>query len=437
MLGGSFWVAFIRNGIGAGLITAVFLLLDRPRFSLKKTACCYALFGLAVVVSFSIWYVIDQQNYIRFAGILAIPVIGIFCLFMSGETIYLSLYKMALGFYMLAVTVFCGIDASRMWFGASMWADIALRIVMCFVILVFITRKIRKSFLEGADILEEEMDLFSMAALLVSIVIAAMVALWPSDRTFSPFNISRTMYLFAMAGLIQYMMFRMYLHQGREHRYQIEKELMEMNEQLLRRQLEMMKETEEESIRIRHDIRHHFLLIEEYIKNGENEKLLSYVRQYREDLENRKRERICSNETVNSILSAYGRYAQEEKIHISMNVKISEHVAVRDIDLVAILANIVENAIHGCLHSGKSRQEICILIDEKGNKIAIQCKNTCTQDVQFHKGLPKSAKEGSVGVRSIVKVVSYYNGETDFFTEDGMFVARVLINIPQNPSIIP
>ena len=120
-----------------------------------------------------------------------------------------------------------------------------------------------------------------------------------------------------------------------------------------------------------------------------------------------------------------------------MNVKISEHVAVRDIDLVAILANIVENAIHGCLHSGKSRQEICILIDEKGNKIAIQCKNTCTQDVQFHKGLPKSAKEGSVGVRSIVKVVSYYNGETDFFTEDGMFVARVLINIPQNPSIIP
>lgn len=115
-----------------------FLLLDRPRFSLKKTACCYALFGLAVVVSFSIWYVIDQQNYIRFAGILAIPVIGIFCLFMSGETIYLSLYKMALGFYMLAVTVFCGIDASRMWFGASMWADIALRIVMCFVILVLL-----------------------------------------------------------------------------------------------------------------------------------------------------------------------------------------------------------------------------------------------------------------------------------------------------------
>ena len=93
MLGGSFWVAFIRNGIGAGLIMAVFLLLDRPRFSLKKTACCYALFGLAVVVSFSIWYVIDQQNYIRFAGILAIPVIGIFCLFMSGETIYLSKEK--------------------------------------------------------------------------------------------------------------------------------------------------------------------------------------------------------------------------------------------------------------------------------------------------------------------------------------------------------
>lgn len=242
--------------------------------------------------------------------------------------------------------------------------------------------------------------------------------------------------MLVMAGLIQYMMFRMYLHQGREHRYQVEKELLELNEQPYR-QIELMREAEEESIRLRHDMRHHFLLMEEYIKKKEYDKLLSYVRQYREDVENKKAERICSNETVNGILTAYGRYAEEEKIRITMDVNIAENITVRDIDLVAILANIVENAIHGCLHSGKSGQEIHLFMEQKGNKIAIQCKNTCTQDVKFHKGIPRSVQGKGVGVFSIIKVVSYYNGETDFFMEEGMFVARVLINIPQNPSNIP
>ena len=92
--------------------------------------------------------------------------------------------------------------------------------------------------------LEEEMNFFSIITLFVSIVIAALVAFWPSDQTFSMFNIMRTLVLLIMAGIIQYMMFRMYIHQGREHRYQVEKELLGMNEQLLRRQIELMKEAE-------------------------------------------------------------------------------------------------------------------------------------------------------------------------------------------------
>ena len=36
MLGGNFWVSFFRNGIGAGLMLAVFLMLDRPKVAMKK-----------------------------------------------------------------------------------------------------------------------------------------------------------------------------------------------------------------------------------------------------------------------------------------------------------------------------------------------------------------------------------------------------------------
>ena len=37
MLGGSFLVAVFRNTVSAGLMLSFFLMLDRPRFPMKKT----------------------------------------------------------------------------------------------------------------------------------------------------------------------------------------------------------------------------------------------------------------------------------------------------------------------------------------------------------------------------------------------------------------
>lgn len=430
MLGGSFGIAVLRSTISAGLVMTVFLLLDRPKFPMKETRIYYVLFGCLVVLSYSIWYMLDREGYIRFSGISVIPAVGIFCMSMSREKAYLSLYKIALGFYLLAIITVCGIDASRLWFGGDIWADIAVRIIMTLVILLMVFRKIRHIFLEGVDLLGEEMNIFSVVALFASIVIVGFVALWPGDHSLSIARVMRILVLFIMAGLIQYMMFRMYLHQGREHRYQVEKELLEMNEELLYDQLKQMRESGKEAVRIRHDMRHHCLLIEEYIKNGENEKLLAYVKQYEEDMESSRAERICANETINSILTAYRRYAKKEKISITMDVKASEEIAVRNIDMVAVLANVVENAIHGCLRSERVEKEIGLSVIQKGNKIVIRCKNTCAGDVEFQDGLPVSSSGRGIGVSSIMKVVSDYNGETDFSMDNGMFFVRILMHMP-------
>ncbi len=430
MLGGSFAIAFLRNGIGAALMMTVFLLLDHPRLSMKKAIGCYAAYWVVIVISFSVWYALSNENYIRFSGIAAVFTCGIFCTLMSSETIYLSLYRVALGFYLLSVTVFCGVDAARMWFHDNMWVDIGIRMLLAAASIVFIAKKIRKSFWEGIDFLREEMDLFSSAALLVLVPCASLMVYLPGVQPFSVFNAVRIMVLLFMAGLIQYMVFQIYLHRGKAHRYQVEKELLEMNEQLLHRQIELVRETELEAARIRHDIRHNCLLIEEYIKNADMDKLLAYVRQYGEEMENRETKRICSNDTINGILSVYARQAGEQKIPVELYVKIEDNIAIRDIDLVAILANVFENAINGCLRSGEQDRWIQLSVTQKENKIAVQCKNTCASDVKFYKGMPKSDTGGGMGAFSIVKVASYYNGEADFAVEGNLFITRILLNLP-------
>ncbi len=112
MLGGSFWVALLRNGMGGAMMMAVFFLLDRPRISMKNAIICYIVFWAAVVWGFSIWYYLRPYVFVRFAGFFSLPVIGVFCCMMSGDSLYLSLYKISLSFYLLSLCVFLGVDIS-------------------------------------------------------------------------------------------------------------------------------------------------------------------------------------------------------------------------------------------------------------------------------------------------------------------------------------
>lgn len=430
MLGGSFWIAVLRNAMSMGLMMSFFLMLDRPRYVMKKTIGCYVIFGSLTVTGYSLWYLNAAESFVKFASLSSIVVTGLFCGLMSSDRVYLSLYKMAVSFYLLSVCVFCGVDVARWWFDANVWVDILVRFVCTVIVLVFTWKKLRRQFLDGVDFLMEEMDLFSSVTLLISVMIGAVVAYWPNLQGFSIFNMVRAFVTLFMVGILQYTILHLYIHLGQEHYYQREKELLEINEQLLYRQMELMRESEMEAARIRHDVRHHTLLIKEYAQKGEIEELLEYLNQYDEDIENQKIKYISRNRAVNSILSVYARKARSRGIQVHMDVKIGEQPAIRDIDWIAILANAFENAIHGCESSGVSHQEISIYIARKGNKVVIRFSNTSAGNVNFHKGLPTSEKGTGLGVPSIMKAASRYDGETDFELQNGAFVTRILLNIP-------
>ena len=429
MLGGSFWIAFLRNGMSVVLMMSFFLMLDRPRFSMRTTVCCYIGFGLLILVSYSLWYLFANTSFVKMAAFSILPVIGIFCSLMSRENIYLSLYKTAAAFYLFSVGTFLGVDAARWWFDGNLWVDILVRFLSYSVILIFTWKKLRKEFLDGVDFLVEEMDWFSTFALFISIFLGAIMAYWPNLQGFSIFNMVRAFFVLAMAGFLQYTILHLYIHLGREHHYQTEKELLELNEQLLQSQIDIVGESEKEAARIRHDARHHILLIRDYVEKGNMENLLAYLNEYGEDVENRRAKPICAHPAVNSILSVYARQAKAKRIAVNIDVEIVHNIAVRDIDWVAILANVFENAIHGCGNSGKKEQEIDIYIRKKGKKIIIQCTNTCADDIKFRKGIPKSGSGEGIGTASIIMTASRYSGEVDFAMENGRFITRVLLNL--------
>jgi len=208
---------------------------------------------------------------------------------------------------------------------------------------------------------------------------------------------------------------------------------MQMNHRLLERQLELLEESVASGRRICHDIRHHNTVITEFVYRKQYEELLKYLQEYGKIIDRSGQKVICANTAVNNILSAYTRKAEKENIKVTIEAELDKNFPVSNIDLVTILSNAYENAIYGCMEVMKHGGQECfihILIKRKNNKLVICCSNTCRKETKIMKGQPKPEFTGGVGVSSIVKTAEKYGGEYDFKNNNGIFVFRLIMNIP-------
>ena len=164
----------------------------------------------------------------------------------------------------------------------------------------------------------------------------------------------------------------------------------EQHQEILLQKLKIMERAEENARRVRHDLRHHMLNLAAYAQKGEMQKLLDYLGEY------------------SSIVD-------------------TSDIGIQDVDLVAILANLLENAIHGCADSGKEQRQILVWMETRAGRMSIVVENTCGEKILFKNGLPVSKGRKGVGISSIGKSVERYGGDVDFASEDGWFTSRVIV----------
>lgn len=150
--------------------------------------------------------------------------------------------------------------------------------------------------------------------------------------------------------------------------------------------------------RLRHDMRHHINMIAAYAKTGDNAAILSYIGEYESEISEAAVKQYSVNRTVNSILSAYAGKAEENGIVFSVKCNVTRELGVRGIDLIALLGNLLENALHGCQESGKENKSIEIHIRLQNKILIILCNNTC-ESTELSIELSESGRGGTAGCR--------------------------------------
>ena len=188
-------------------------------------------------------------------------------------------------------------------------------------------------------------------------------------------------------------------------------------------QLALARENELAAKAIRHDFRHHSRNIAMLLQKGDVKEALRYVEQYDESLDVAGPKEFCLHATVNAILNSFYIRAQKDGILVSISTDMPEKSPIEDTDFVAILSNLLENALNGCKECG-SHGEIRINIRTVSNATVIVCSNPCKSNLKIENGM--ICKRGT-GIDSVILAVRKYDGHIQYSFEDGALIACVIL----------
>lgn len=215
-----------------------------------------------------------------------------------------------------------------------------------------------------------------------------------------------------------------YLETQKQARLQRERDMLDTQFRLAQNEFNTLKALQENAAAYRHDMRHHFSLLQSLAANGRIEDIQSYLKEAQLDMESITPIRYCANETVNLILSAYANRASEMAIGTTIEANLPDALPFSDTELCSLLSNAFENAINASSKlPEKSQRAIQLRIYEKNSKLCIDLRNRILEPPLFAEGLPLSQVKGhGFGTKSMAHIIDKHGGVFQFSVKDDWFV---------------
>ncbi len=189
-----------------------------------------------------------------------------------------------------------------------------------------------------------------------------------------------------------------------------------------------------EAKKIRHDLRHHFVMISQLIKDGQIEEAQDYIEQYYKALPFEEALIYCEHYATNALLTYYGQIAKDDHIPVEVNLNIPAKVEIATEDLIVVFGNLLENAVHACVDGQQESSSFQPWITIKGNYnggvLTLTLKNASLHEAkQNEAGQYISTKRmgTGIGVNSVREVVEKYKGVCLIDQPEGVFSTSIVM----------
>ncbi|KRN08400.1 signal transduction histidine kinase regulating citrate malate metabolism [Lacticaseibacillus paracasei subsp. tolerans DSM 20258] len=181
----------------------------------------------------------------------------------------------------------------------------------------------------------------------------------------------------------------------------------------------------------RHDYHDHLQALKAYLDNQDTQAARAYLDELEDKLDEVDSLVHSGNAMLDAIVNA--KLTLAERLHIPVNEKVivGSTPLIKDVDLVVILGNLLDNAIEAISEqlAGEPRQlRLYIGIVKQQFYLSVTNTRPAEQEIDYQYASTKSDKRG-LGIRRVNKLVAKYNGMINRQYEASVFVTEIAIPI--------
>ncbi len=417
--------------LAAGMLLGIshilcFWVLTEPKYSLRKTAFIYSLFFAAFMCLATLSYVAfgnSSEAYATAFTSTILVALFVFILTSADSTCkkiflfisYANVFCVFVCISLILCTVFLrGASETVIYYARN-----SIRTVLFIPTALIYIRFLRPSVRAVPGQRRKTWYSISTVSILFLVIFASFVVIFNAKYE----RVDQYIPFFAVVILIYISILWVIFGTIRSLIAEGNTELIKQNIAYLQGELKTAKENELSAKTIRHDFRHHIQNVESMLERGEVSEAMGYLRQYNDSLGTLKGRAFCPNITVNAILNGFCTKAQSRGIQVFIEADTGESTSISDMDFVAVLSNLLENAINGCAECGSG--EIRVKIRTVADKTVIVCSNPCRQDIVIENNMIKNR---GIGIASMLSAIRKYDGDIKYSVEGGVLTACILLN---------
>lgn len=237
----------------------------------------------------------------------------------------------------------------------------------------------------------------------------------------------------AMLFIINVTAFYLYDSLTKSYVQQSKLSILETENALYSKQCEIMQSSTEELQGFRHDMNNQFIALSQLIKSeqyGEAERQLSHLTLLTKS-------KIIYSTSGNVIIDGLINYklqnALNDRIKVKTEIAVPNRINIETTDLVAILGNLIDNALNALADVPEDRRSLTIKVVFSQGRLIVRTSNPYTGDILCTDGKIVSDKQNSkqhgYGLNIIAKSVNKYKGYMNIDYSSNTFTVDIIMYI--------
>lgn len=200
----------------------------------------------------------------------------------------------------------------------------------------------------------------------------------------------------------------------------------------LQKNYELVQTAYHANAELYHDMRNHFLLLQNYLADGKIAEAQNYLEKLSGNKAILSAERWTGIEAIDYILGQKIANARQQQIMVTINAEYPKDCKIEPVDLCAIITNLLDNAIDGAEKCPEYiDKKIDITIRRIHQFILIRITNSSAAPPVQHNGQlvtnKKDKQKHGWGMKSVVSTAEKYNGTVEYNYTDFMFSVSVML----------